>query len=76
MRINDNGIDRDMTSQEIAEYQATVETMQAEDEVRQAEIASRVAAHQSAIDKLSALGLTGEEIQALIGQIATAKISE
>ena len=66
MKINDNGVDRDMTAQEIVKYQAIAETMQAEDEVRQAEVAARATARAAL---LARLGLTEEEAQLLIGGI-------
>ena len=64
MRISDNGVDRDMTAQEIAEYQATAETMRAEDEVRQVEVEAKAALRESALAKL---GLTADEVAALFG---------
>jgi DNA-binding NarL/FixJ family response regulator len=52
---------RPLTPEELAER----ETMQAEQEALQAEQDANIAARQSALAKLAALGLTEEEIGAL-----------
>ena len=54
-------VERLLTSEEIAER----EVMQAEWEARQAEADAKVAARQSALAKLAALGLTADEVAAL-----------
>jgi len=68
-KINDNGIDREMTTAEQAEYDAWAVTAQAEavaqEEARQAAIAAK----ESAKAKLAALGLTEEEVNAIIGGV-------
>jgi len=69
MRTNDNGIDREMTAEEAAAHTAwmTVAAQEAE-ELAQAE-AARIAAKESAKAKLAALGLTDDEINAIIGGV-------
>jgi DNA-binding NarL/FixJ family response regulator len=52
---------RPLTTQELAELQE----LQAEQETLQAEQDSKIAARQSALAKLAALGLTEEEIASL-----------
>ena len=54
-------IERPFTADEIAEHQV----MQAEAEARQAEADAKVAARESALAKLAALGLTADEVAAL-----------
>jgi DNA-binding NarL/FixJ family response regulator len=54
-------IERSLTADEIAER----EVMQAETEARQAEADAKVAARESALAKLAALGLTADEVAAL-----------
>lgn len=66
-KINDNGIDREMTTEEKASYEewskiAIVEEV-AQKEARQAAIAAK----ESAKAKLAALGLTEAEVLALLG---------
>lgn len=56
-------IEREMTEQEFAEYESNLQ----EELAKQAEQAAKEAARQSALDKLAALGLTSEEIQAIAG---------
>ena len=53
--------ERPLTADEIAEREA----MQVEAEAKQAEAAARVAARESALAKLAALGLTADEVAAL-----------
>ena len=57
-----NGEVRPMNDAELAQYE--IDSQAAEQ--RQAEAAGREAARQSAMDKLAALGLTVDEINALI----------
>lgn len=54
---------REMTDEEYADYQA----QQAEAVVQQAEQDAKASARVSALEKLSALGLTEDEVGALIG---------
>ena len=67
--ISDNGIDRPMTAAEYAAYESTISDIAANQEQRGLEIAQRQEARESAIAKLSALGLTEAEISALIGGV-------
>ena len=57
----DEVIDREMTDDEFAEYQAN----QAEAEAKAAEVEAKEQAKASAQSKLAALGLTVEDLQAL-----------
>ena len=64
LKINDNGIDRDMTSSEEAAYLAWQVIAQAETQAdADAKIAKQVA-RQAVLNKL---GLTQDEAQALLG---------
>jgi hypothetical protein len=67
MRTNDNGVDRDMTATEQAAYEAWAAVAQAEADRLEAEAQQRAAARASALAKLAALGLTDDEIAALVG---------
>lgn len=65
-----NGIEREMTAEEVAEYEIAVSTAKAE---REAEIKkrekaekARATARKSALEKLGELGLTKAEIEALL----------
>jgi hypothetical protein len=64
MKINDNGIDRDMTETESAEYEAWAAGALIEHEQRQQAAAAKAAARQAVLDKL---GLTADEAAALLG---------
>jgi hypothetical protein len=61
--ITGESYERPLTAEEIADR----EIMQAEAEARQAEQDAKVASRLSAIEKLAALGLTEDEVGALIG---------
>lgn len=63
LKINDGGIDRDMTASEFSEYRQTVKSLETQITAREA----RAVALVSARAKLAALGLTTEEIAALVG---------
>ena len=67
MRINDNGIDRDMTASEIAVYEKAAADALADEQAWEEAIAATHAAKTSARAKLKALGLTDSEIAALVG---------
>ena len=58
-RINDNGIDRDMTEQETVAYEAILDDYKEKEK----EAKARAKAKQTVIDKL---GLTAEEVAALL----------
>jgi hypothetical protein len=61
--ITGESYERPLTSEEIADR----EVMQLEAEARQAEQDAKVASRLSAIEKLAALGLTEDEVGALLG---------
>ena len=61
---NYNGIEREMTEQEIAEYEATVEANETNKAAQAAAQAAKAAARQAVLDKL---GLTANEAAALLG---------
>ena len=64
LRINDNGTDRSMTTQEIEEYEAwKIIYLQEKQAQAEAQIA-KAAARQAVLDKL---GLTADEAAALFG---------
>jgi hypothetical protein len=62
-----NGIEIELTQEEIAQRQLDEQQAIAEQSARDAKIAQEVANKQSALTKLSALGLTEAEIKAIIG---------
>lgn len=64
MRTNDNGVERDMTEAEQAEYDAWAVIAQAEAEARAEAAAAKSTARQAVLDKL---GLTADEAAALLG---------
>ena len=66
-RINDNGIDRDMTDEEVALLAQARKEMAADLQAQVAAIQAAAAAKASARAKLKALGLTDDEIAALVG---------
>ena len=69
LMTNDNGIDRPMTEKEIAEHKKQAAITKKElDAVANAD-AARTAALASAHTKLAALGLTEEEVKAIVGGI-------
>ena len=61
--ITGESYERPLTAEEIADS----EVMQAESEARQAEQDAKAAARVSALEKLSALGFTEDEVGALLG---------
>jgi hypothetical protein len=66
-RINDNGIDREMTASEQAAYDAFVQDEAKRMAAEIAALEALTAAKASARAKLKALGLTDAEIAALVG---------
>jgi len=64
LRIHDNGTDRDMTDEEIAEYKIWQKLRQNEIKAETDAQAVKAAARQAVLDKL---GLTQDEAQALLG---------
>lgn len=67
IRINDNGIERDMTPQEEADYKSWALVAQQEAIAEATAKDERLAAVESARKKLAAIGLTEAEITALLG---------
>ena len=61
--INVGGVERPMTEEELAMYAQTIADVEREIEAQ----AAAVAAKESAKAKLAAIGLTDEEIAALVG---------
>ena len=64
MRTNDNGVERDMTEAEQADYKAWAVIAKAEAKAEAKTQAEKVAARQAVLDKL---GLTADEAAALLG---------
>ena len=64
--INDNGINREMTADEAAAHEQAQQQAAADDARLAAQQAAQTAAKESARAKLAALGLTNDEINALI----------
>lgn len=65
--VQEDGVKRKLEGAELEAFLADRAAMQAEQAAREAEEAAKVAVKQSALNKLSALGLTDEEISALVG---------
>jgi hypothetical protein len=66
-RTNFNGIDRNMTAAEEAAYEIAAAQMAADEQQTQAAQDAKTAARASALTKLANLGLTDDEISALVG---------
>ena len=64
LKINDNGIDRDMTADEEATHLANAKIATAEAKAQAKALATKQAARQAVLDKL---GLTADEAAALFG---------
>jgi len=67
MRINDNGTDREMTAAELVAHQQKAAALLGEAKAEADAVETRAAAKTSARNKLAALGLTVDEIAALVG---------
>ena len=65
MRVNDNGLDRDMTADETTAHKQAVAEMKKDSDTTEAAATAQAAAKKSAYKKLAALGLTADEIAAL-----------
>ena len=65
--VQEDGVKRKLEGAELEAFLADRAQMQAKQEAREAEEAAKAAAKQSALFKLSALGLTDDEISALVG---------
>jgi hypothetical protein len=59
--------ERPLTAEEVAQREADAAAAAAAEAEREAEEAAKVAARESAIAKLAALGLTAEEAAAIVG---------
>jgi hypothetical protein len=66
-RTNDNGLNRDMTAAEQDAYDAWAAIEQAAADAQSADVEAQAAARASALAKLADLGLTDDEIAALVG---------
>jgi hypothetical protein len=64
LKINENGIDRNMTAEEEAAHLANQQVAQVEAQAKADAVALKQAARQAVLDKL---GLTADEAQALLG---------
>lgn len=64
MKINDNGVERDMTEAEQAAHEAWAIVSQAEAKALADAQAAKTVARQAVLDKL---GLSADEAQALLG---------
>ena len=62
-------VERDRTPAEQAQYEADIAAAQAAQQEAEAAELERVAARESAVAKLSALGLNEVEINAIVGSI-------
>jgi hypothetical protein len=67
MKINDNGTDRDMTEEELAAHKEWATIAKKEQAAIDAAAVAQAAARVSALTKLAELGLTNDEIAALVG---------
>jgi ribosomal 50S subunit-associated protein YjgA (DUF615 family) len=63
IKINDNGIERDMTEEELAIYQASSKAIQQDQKIVADELADLQALKEATLAKL---GLTAEEVAALL----------
>lgn len=63
LKINDNGIERDMTEEELAIYKASSKAIEQDQKIVANEIAERQALKEATLAKL---GLTADEVAALL----------
>ena len=64
IKINDNGIDREMTTAEQTEHKAKIKQILLDEQAQAEAQIAKVAARQAVFDKL---GLTADEAAALLG---------
>ena len=64
LKINDNGIDRNMTPDEEVAHLAFVEQIEAQAQAQAEAVEAKAAARQAVLDRL---GLTEQEAQLLLG---------
>ena len=65
LKINDNGVNRDMTSAEIEAYQADAVLVNKSMQDLEEQKTNKAAAKEAAQEKLAALGLTADDLKAL-----------
>ena len=63
MKINDNGLDRDMTAEELETHKAAIKAAVQEDNAKAKELADRQALKEATLAKL---GLTADEVASLL----------
>jgi len=66
--INDNGVNRQMTTAEEAAHDAAIQQIVADADAQKDALTQAAVSLASAREKLTALGLTQAEIRALVGQ--------
>jgi hypothetical protein len=64
--VNDNGVDREMTVNEVEVYETMLAEKQAQKDAQVAALATKATARQALLEKL---GITEEEAQLLLGGI-------
>jgi hypothetical protein len=65
--INDNGVNREMTDSEQATHDLWAAQVATDEAAQAAAVEAKAAARASALTKLADLGLTDDEISALVG---------
>ena len=65
--LTDEVIEREMNDKELAQYEADTVKREAREKVKTKADADKAAVKQSAQAKLAALGLTDDEVKAIIG---------
>ena len=65
--LTDEVIEREMNEKELAQYEADILKREAREKVKAKAEADKAASKQSAQAKLAALGLTADEVTAIIG---------
>jgi len=65
--INDNGVNRQMTTAEEAAHDLAIQQIVADSDAQKDAVNQRAVALATAQEKLTALGLTQAEIKALVG---------
>ena len=63
IKINDNGVEREMTEEELAIYKASSKAIQQDQKIATQELADRQALKEVTLTKL---GLTADEVAALL----------
>jgi len=65
--VSDNGVKRKATAEELAQFEKDRAEYEAEQSRIKAEQQTKIQARESAIAKLAALGLTEDEVKAIVG---------